>query len=84
MKIETNGLGYLKDATGKVISKVDLPEGEHEFDDNVTFVEVADRAELEAVQVADMPLSPEDDLEIKVRKETRRIAIESLKSRGEL
>jgi len=84
MKIKTKGKGYLRDATGKIISKVDLPEGEHEFEDGLTFVEVADRAELDSIPHVEVELSPEFVLEDKIQKELRRIAIENLTARGEI
>lgn len=50
VKLKT-GLGYIKNKEGKIISKFDLPVGEHNFPDDVEVVEVENREELAKIEV---------------------------------
>ena len=47
--VET-GYGYFEQG-GKIIDKAELPAGQHECNDDITYVEVADKAALAAVAV---------------------------------
>ena len=66
IKLKT-GLGYLKDKkTGKIVSKFDLPPGEHEFDTtNYDIVEVPSKTELDTVQV-EPEISPEEQIRMQL------------------
>jgi hypothetical protein len=66
MKVNT-GYGYIKDANGKIISKYDLPRGEHPLSDGYTFVEVPSRNDLDKIQV-DTPKQKELTIEEKLEK----------------
>lgn len=47
------GFGYYTDADGRVVSKFDLPEGEHPLPEQAeTAVEVENRDELKSVQIS--------------------------------
>jgi len=57
VKLKT-GLGYIKDKEGRIISKFDLPVGEHNFPDDVEVIEVESREELAKIEVV-----PESSIE---------------------
>jgi len=78
------GFGYLKDAQGNITDKCELRPGKHTIREGFTFHEVATRAALNAVQVHQPPEDHERAKEKKIVAEMRRLAIESLKARGEL
>ena len=78
------GIGYIKDPAGYIVTKYDLPPGEHPLKDGYTFVEVKDRKELDSIEVYIPPLSPEEVREKKIQDEMRNMAIERLTARGEL
>lgn len=51
-KITVNtGFGYFVNDQGEIVSKADLPKGQHDCQDDLEYIEVADRAVLDAVNV---------------------------------
>jgi len=78
------GFGYLKDAQGNITDKCELKPGRHQIKAGYTYVEVENRGALNAVQVNQPPEDHERAKEKKIVAEMRRLAIESLKARGEL
>ncbi len=73
VKLKT-GLGYIKNKEGKIISKFDLPIGEHNFPDDVEVVEVESREELAKIEVAPEEPSFEETPSVDIIQE-----IESIK-----
>lgn len=74
------GIGYIARG-GVIVARLDVRPGVHPLDDACEFVEVATRAALAAVKVPDDPAAAD---EMKIQAEVRRLAVESLKARGEL
>ncbi len=85
MKITVaTGFGYLKQG-GEVLHKCEYSIGEQEITDGFEYVEVADKSELDAIEVYQDPQEIEaTQNEAKVALEIRRLAVESLKSAGKL
>lgn len=78
------GLGYVADKDGHITGKFDLPIGEHTFFD-VQVIEVANRTELDAVEVWVDPVIIEEQLiQDEIDREKRVSAIKSLKGKGKL
>lgn len=73
------------DEEGNVIPGEIIPEV-HQIKEGYTFVEVANKAELDAVTVYVPPVTktPEQIAEEKIRAEMRAMAIERLQARGEI
>ena len=86
--ILNTGFGYLKDLGGHIISKFDLPIGEHVFSDNVVIFELPNRKSLDGINVYVEPKTDNDLIEDKIKKEEYKIvrdqAINILKQRGEI
>lgn len=80
----TTGFGYIKDASGKIVSKAELPLGKHPLKTGYSYVEVASKAELDLVEVYTPPPTAEVVKERKIQAEMRAMAEERLKARGEL
>lgn len=84
-KIQVNtGFGYFKNSEGIIIAKAELPKGEHNCQDMFNYVEVATKAELDALKVEPPKLTEKEKTERKIRKEMRKLAIKSLKGKNEL
>ena len=84
MKVNT-GFGYIKDAVGEIVAKCELPAGDHKLKDGFEFVEVADQAALDAVEVYVDPAEiVKSDNEKKITQRIRKIAIDQLKAEGKL
>jgi len=69
------GFGYLTDAEGHIVSKYELPVGDHPLSDGYSAVEVESLAALDLIEVWVPPPTPE---EIK-REQDRASAIDKLK-----
>jgi len=63
------GYGYMKDASGNVIAKAELPIGKHNLSNEYTYVEVGNKQILDSVQVYVAPPAPVDPNITKKRKE---------------
>ncbi len=78
------GYGYFKDAGGNIVSKAELPVGDHPIQTGFTYTEVPDKTALDAVVVYRPPLTQQQIDEQKIQTEIRITAIEALKSKDEL
>jgi len=79
------GFGYFKDQQGRIVSKAQLPPGQHELKDDLIYVEVDSQAELDAIEVyTDPAIIATGNIEAKIWKEIRAAAIQRLKDKGEL
>lgn len=64
MDVKT-GYGYIKDSQGRIVCRYDLPPGKHPIKDGYAFIEVADKKELDKIEVYKEPtpvLTPEEKL----------------------
>ncbi|MBW8035867.1 MAG: hypothetical protein FVQ79_09605 [Planctomycetes bacterium] len=83
--IVKTGFGYYEDAAGRIFSKAELPAGDHNLRDGLEYIEVADKAALDALDVYVDPADIEKrDNENKIQKRMREIAIDQLKAEGGL
>jgi hypothetical protein len=84
----TTGFGYIQDKDGRIIAKAELPLGEHLLKDDHEYIEVADRAALNEVQVIGPAISPAEQLRIeterKISSKTRELAVKALIADGRL
>jgi len=87
MEVKT-GFGYFEDNQGNIVGKYELPIGDHPLRKGYSFVEVASKAELDAVEIYEEPKSSEDIKEGKIQKEMnsilRKQAVSSLKEKGQI
>ena len=82
--IVKTGFGYYKNAAGKIVSKAELPIGEHNLV-GLTYVEVADQVELDAIEIYVDPADvAKADSEKKISQRIRKIAIDQLVAEGKL
>jgi hypothetical protein len=85
--IVTTGFGYLKDADGNIVTKIELPPGNHPLKDGYVFFEVSSKSELDSVKTYVPPTPPKSDevkLEELINNKIREIAIAELKKEGKL
>lgn len=81
----TTGFGYFTEtATGNIISKAELPIGEHFCQNNFTYVEVATKEALDLVTVYKPPLTQEQKDKKNIYSMQRKLAIIELKSIGKI
>ena len=80
----TTGFGYFVDIAGHKIAKAELPPGEHPLRDDYSYVEVANKAALDAITLYIEPPTPEQQIERLIGQKTREITIEALKAEGKL
>lgn len=77
------GFGYYKDQAGNIIAKAELPADQHDLTDGLIYVEVADQAALEAIEVyqdpADILLGEQEQ---KIQQKLRQVAITELTKDG--
>jgi len=79
------GFGYYVDGQGHKVSKAELPEGEHPLMDGFIYVEVINKAALDAIKLyIDPAVSEKTETERKIAAKTRAIAIAELIKAGEL
>lgn len=79
------GFGYIEDGAGHVVAKAQLPPGNHDFADGLTYIEVNNQAELDAVQIWQDPADIlQQENENKIQAKIRTTAIEALKAAGDL
>ena len=79
------GFGYYRDAQGHIVSKAELPPGDHPMLDDYTYTELANKASLDALQLWEEPVDVgRRDNEAKIRSRVRQLAIADLKAKGEL
>lgn len=83
MKVKT-GFGYIKDVHGNIISKYELPNGQHPIKAGFEYTECATKEKLEQIKIYEPPRSEEEVKEEKIQNEIRSMAIERLQLRGEL
>ena len=83
IKVKT-GYGYLKDNEGNTISKVELPQGEHNIKEGYEYIEVKDLSEMNKIKVYELPPSPEVERKRMIDEELQLMAIERLKKRGKI
>jgi hypothetical protein len=81
MKVKTGCGYYVKN--GKIAMKYELPPGDHPDPEGYEVVEVADKQELDAVQVF-IEKSDAQEVEELIAAKQREIAIEELKKEGKL
>lgn len=75
------GFGYFKDANGDIISKAELPIGVHPIRNNITYIEVTNKTELDKIVV---PVAEKDIVNTKISKTQRNLAIRELKNISEI
>jgi hypothetical protein len=81
----TTGFGYFLDAQGHIVSKAELPKGEHPLREGFTYIEVVDKASLDAIEIYVDPAEIEASKnERKIQNKTRAMAIAELKASGDL
>lgn len=56
----STGYGYIVDGVGNVISKSELPIGKHDLKEGYSYVELNNKAELDAIQVYVPPPTQEE------------------------
>lgn len=79
------GFGYYVDSAGHKITKAELPVGEHPLADDFTYVEVANKEALDAIELYVDPAALEREKnEQKIATWTRRAAIDALIAEGQL
>jgi len=82
------GFGYIQDKDNRIVAKAELPAGEHPLEDDYSYIEVADRAALNEVQVIGPAISPAEQLRIeterKISSKTRELAVKALIADGRL
>ena len=78
------GYGYIKDAEGRVISKYDLPPGEHPLKGGYTYHEVVNQQALDKIEVYTPPLTEEEEVATLIGKKQRELAIAELQKEGKL
>ena len=87
MKIIT-GFGYIKDSEDHIVSKYELSKGDHPLTLGYSYVEVANKAALNAIQIYVKPKTADEIREGKIAVEiyalARAQAIQSLEDKGEL
>jgi hypothetical protein len=80
--------GYIQDKDFRIIAKAELPAGEHPLQDGYEYIEVADRAALDAVKVVGPAIDPAEQLRIeterKIAAKTRELAVKALIADGGL
>ena len=73
------GFGYFKNSTGHIVAKGQLPLGSCPVKDSFTYTEVADMAELDAIEVYQDPIEIERRAnEQKIAEKLRELAINEL------
>lgn len=83
--IVKTSFGYIKDAAGHIISKAQLPAGEHPLKDGFDYIEVNSQAELDAIEIYRDPKEIQKAInEKKISVKIRQTAIDELKAAGEL
>jgi len=84
--IEVNtGFGYFTDGAGHIVSKAQLPAGDHPGKDGFIYTEVTDQAALDAVEVYQDPAEIQAaEYEKKIAGQIRSTAINALKATGRL
>lgn len=75
------GYGYIK-KDNKIISKYELPIGNHNFSNDYEVIEVESKEALDLIEVPAQPLTDEQQKEILIQQEQRKIAIANLKTKG--
>lgn len=79
------GFGYIRDSQGHIISKAELPEGTHPLKNGFTYVEVVDKAALDAIEVwIDPAITLKAENERKITAKARAIAIAECIKDGDL
>lgn len=80
------GFGYFTEiATGNIISRAELPPGEHPLKDDYNYTEVETRAELDAVRIYEDPAAIDNrENEKKIAGKIRTDAIAALVATGDL
>ncbi len=79
------GLGYFRDAQGHIITKAQLPPGDHQLRDGFTYIEVSNQEWLDAIKVwIDPADSQRMENETKIAARIRAVAIADLKESGDL
>ena len=73
------GFGYYKDQVGNIIAKAELPAGQHNLADGMTYVELNSMAELDAIEVYQDPAQVQAaQQQQKIAEKLRSIAINEL------
>ena len=83
--IVKSGFGFYREiATGKNICQAKLQPGNQQLSDDFNYIEVADQAELDAINI-DEPTPTQAELdEQKIENKKRELAVEALIAAGEL
>jgi len=83
--IVQSGFGYFRDKLGNITTKAELPAGAHQVPDDIEYIEVAGPADLAAIQVYEDPVrKAKFEVEDKIRKRLRKIAVDQLKTEGQI
>jgi len=84
MRVVT-GFGYIKDDKGNIVTKAQLPAGEHPLKVGFEYVEVADLAALAAVVLyRDSAEAKTKNDEKLIQQKMRQLAVDALKAEGKL
>ncbi len=79
------GFGYFRDVQGHVVSKAELPPGEHQILDGFNYTELPNQVSLDALQVWQDPAGAQaEENEKKIQERIRKLAVNSLISDGDL
>lgn len=84
IKVNT-GYGYFKNNKNQIISKAELPRGEHKASDDVTYYDVKDKSELDLIVVENI-LSESDEAQRSAieKKETVKRGLELLSENADI
>jgi len=78
------GFGYYKDQAGHIVAKAELPPGQHDLPDDLIYVEVNSKAELDAVEVyKDPAVVQQAEQQRKIAQKLRDMAIKELIKEGQ-
>jgi hypothetical protein len=83
MQVNT-GYGYIKDKDGNIVSKYELPIGEHPSTIGYTYYEVADAKALNAVETYVASQTDDEKLATLIADKQKELAIAELKKDGKL
>ncbi|MBW8003350.1 MAG: hypothetical protein FVQ80_15275, partial [Planctomycetes bacterium] len=79
------GFGYYKNQAGDIVSKAELPAGNHDLANGFVYIEVQNKSELDAIEIwQDPAILQQHENEQKIRTKMRQLAIDALKAAGDL
>lgn len=79
------GFGYFRDGSGHIVSKAQLPAGDHPMQEDFTYTELANQVSLDALEIWQDPAEIiKQDYEKKIAGKVRADAVSALIGTGEL